>query len=94
MASDESIESRSVIEHGSTRAGRWLHARRSAIALWIAVVEGVIVALAHDFSRWTVIAIAIPVLALYVFWGATRDPTPRARSPGSPPPRRRWRSSW
>jgi hypothetical protein len=69
MASDESIESRSVIEHGTTRAGRWLKARRVRLALWIAVIEGVIVALAHDFSRWTVIAIAIPVLALYVFWG-------------------------
>lgn len=63
------MESRSVIEHGSTRAGRWLKARRVRLALWIAVIEGVIVALAHDFSRWTVIGIAIPVLALYVFWG-------------------------
>jgi hypothetical protein len=69
MASDESMESRSVIEHGSTRTGRWLKARRVRLALWIAVIEGVIVALAHDFSRWTVIGIAIPVLALYVFWG-------------------------
>jgi hypothetical protein len=69
MASDESIESRSVIEHGTTRAGRWLKARRVRLALWIAVIEGVIVALAHDFSRWTVIAVAIPVLALYLFWG-------------------------
>ena len=25
------------------------------IALWIAVVEGIIVALAHDFRKWTVI---------------------------------------
>ena len=63
------MESRSVIEHGSTRSGRWLKARRVRLALWIAVIEGVIVALAHDFSRWTVIGIAIPVLALYVFWG-------------------------
>ena len=69
MASDESIESRSVIEHGSTPAGRWMKARRVRLALWIAVLEGVFVALAHDFSRWTVIAFAIPVLALYVFWG-------------------------
>jgi voltage-gated potassium channel Kch len=69
MASDESLQSRSVIEHGTTRTGRWLKARRIRIALWVAVVEGIIVALAHDFSRWTVIAVAIPVLALYVFWG-------------------------
>ena len=35
------------------------------------MLEGIIVALLHDISRWTVIAIAIPVLALYVFWGRT-----------------------
>jgi len=58
-----------AIEHGSTRTGRWLRARRIRIALWIAVVEGIIVALADDVSRWTVIAFAIPLLALYVLWG-------------------------
>jgi hypothetical protein len=69
MASEQSLKPQSVIEHGTTRTGRWLKARRVRLALWIAVIEGVIVALTHDFSRWTVIAIAIPVLALYVFWG-------------------------
>jgi hypothetical protein len=58
-----------AVEHGSSRTGRWLRARRVRIALWIAVVEGIIVALAHDVSRWTVVAIAIPILALYVIWG-------------------------
>ena len=58
-----------TVEHRSTRTGRWLHARRIRIALWIAVIEGIIVALAHDVSRWTVVAIAIPLLALYLFWG-------------------------
>jgi hypothetical protein len=58
-----------AIEHGSTRTGRWLRARRIRIALWVAVIEGIIVALAHDVSRWTVVAIAIPLLALYVIWG-------------------------
>jgi len=58
-----------AIEHGSTRTGRWLRARRIKVALWIAVIEGVVVALAHNVSRWTVIAVAIPLLALYVVWG-------------------------
>jgi hypothetical protein len=71
MASDQSLEPPRAIEHGSTRAGRWLRARRIRIALWVAVIEGIIVALAHDFSRWTVVAIAIPILALYLFWGRT-----------------------
>ena len=33
------------------------------------MIEGIIVAFAHDVSRWTVIAIAIPLLAIYVVWG-------------------------
>ena len=69
MATDRPLEPPRTIEHRTTRTGRWLRARRIRIALWIAVIEGIIVALAHDVSRWTVIAIAIPLLALYVFWG-------------------------
>src|ERR671935_1548925 len=69
MASDRSLEQPHAIEHRTSRAGRWLRARRTRIALWIAVVEGIVVAFAHDVSRWTVIAIAIPLLALYVVWG-------------------------
>ena len=68
MATDQSLQPQ-PIEHGTTRAGRWLRARRIRITLWIAVIEGIIVALLHDISRWTVIALAIPILALYVFWG-------------------------
>ena len=73
MASDESLQSRSVIEHGTTRTGRWLKVRRIRIALWVAVVEGIIVALAHDFSRWTVIIISAPIIAFYVFAGRSLD---------------------
>jgi hypothetical protein len=69
MASDQSLEPPRVIEHRTSRAGRWLRARRTRIALWIAVIEGIIVAFAHDVSRWTVVAIAVPLLALYVVWG-------------------------
>src|SRR5919198_725411 len=55
MASDRSLEQPHVIEHRTSRAGRWLRARRTRIALWIAVIEGII--------------IAVPLLALYVVWG-------------------------
>src|SRR5919204_2369073 len=71
MATERSIEPTGAIEHRTTRAGRWLRARRIRFALWIAVIEGIIVALLPDVSRWTVIAIAIPLLALYLFWGRT-----------------------
>jgi len=69
MAYEKSLGQGGAIEHRSTRTGRWLRARRIRIALWIAVIEGIIVALAHGVSRWTVIAVAIPLLALYVVWG-------------------------
>jgi hypothetical protein len=69
MASDKSLEQGLVIEHQSSRTGRWLRPRRVRISLWIAVLEGLIVAFGQDFSRWTVIVIAVPVLALYVIWG-------------------------
>jgi hypothetical protein len=58
-----------MIEAGSTRMGRWLRDRRLRIALWVAVVEGLIVALTHDLTRWTVLFIAVPVLALYIVVG-------------------------
>jgi hypothetical protein len=78
VAYDKSIDPNTVIEHDTTRTGRWLRVRRIRLALWIAVIEGIVVALAHDVSRWTVIAVAIPVLALYVFWGrSTRSDTAR-----------------
>jgi hypothetical protein len=61
--------SQPMIEAGSTRIGRWLRERRLRIALWVAIVEGLIVALEHDITRWTVLFIALPVLALYMVAG-------------------------
>jgi hypothetical protein len=70
MGANESLQpSGGTVEHGTTRWGRWLRARRIRITLWIAVIEGIIVAVSPDFSKWTVIAIAIPVLAIYAVWG-------------------------
>jgi phosphatidylserine synthase len=58
-----------MIEAGSTRVGRWLRERRLRLALWVAVIEGLIVALENDISRWTVLVIAVIVLAFYVLAG-------------------------
>ena len=69
MGANQSLEHGSTIEHGTTKWGRWLLARRIRITLWIAVLEGIIVAVSPSFTKWTVIAIAIPVLAAYVIWG-------------------------
>ena len=61
--------SQPMIEAGSTRIGRWLRARRIRISLWVAVIEGLIVALTPDLTKWTVIIIGAIVLAFYVVAG-------------------------
>jgi hypothetical protein len=71
--------SQPVIESGSSRAGRWLRERRLRLALWIAVIEGVVVAVRGDISRWTVLGIAALVLVVYILvrenirWDAARQ---------------------
>ncbi|MEN3340643.1 MAG: hypothetical protein V7644_47 [Actinomycetota bacterium] len=62
-------DSSQMIEHRTSRPGRWLHARRTRIALWTAAVEAIIVAVFHDVSRFTVIALAIVGVVLYWFAG-------------------------
>ena len=58
-----------MIEAGSTRGGRWLRDRRVRIALWVAVVEGLIAAFSHDIGRWTILGLAVIVLAFYMVAG-------------------------
>lgn len=48
--------------------GGWLRARRQRLALWIAAGEGVIVAVSHDLTKWTVVALAV-LSALVWFLG-------------------------
>lgn len=68
-----------MIEGGSTRAGRWLRERRLRLALWIAVLEGIVVAVRGDISRWTVVVIAALTLVIYMLvrenvrWDAARQ---------------------
>jgi hypothetical protein len=58
-----------MIEAGSTRGGRWLAQRRLKLALWVAAIEGIIVAVSADLTRWTVLVIGVIVLAFYVLAG-------------------------
>ena len=56
-----------MIEHGSTRSSRWLHDRRTRLALWIAIAEGILVAV--DVIPWLVaILVAALVLVGYFAW--------------------------
>lgn len=55
-----------------TRA-RWLREHRLKLALGIAIAETIFVVLEQDFSRVTVIVIAIPVVLFYLLAGRTLD---------------------
>jgi hypothetical protein len=57
-----------VLEHGTSRTGRWLRARRVRIAFWVAVVEGVLVVF-HAISWWLAIAIAVLVVVGWFTYG-------------------------
>ncbi len=57
-----------IVEHGAGRLGLWLQERRVRIALWIAVVEGLLVAV-HVINRWVAIAIAVAAVTVYFFAG-------------------------
>jgi vacuolar-type H+-ATPase subunit I/STV1 len=53
-----------VLEHRSTRTGRWLRERRLRVALWIAVIEGILVVF-HVISWPVALVIAVAVVVLY-----------------------------
>jgi hypothetical protein len=53
-----------LVEHGTSRTGRWLRARRWRIALWTAVIEGVLVLL-HVISWPIAIIVAVAVILVY-----------------------------
>ena len=61
--------SQPMIEADSTRIGRWLRERRLRLALWVAVVEGLLVALTPDLTKWTVLIIGAIMLAFYMVAG-------------------------
>jgi hypothetical protein len=57
-----------VIDHGASKVGLWLRHRRVQIALWIAVIEGLLVAV-HFINRWVAISVAIAAVTVYFFVG-------------------------
>jgi hypothetical protein len=57
-----------AIDHRSTRAGRWLRARRLRVALWIALVEGVLV-IFDVIPGWTALVVGGAILAFYLLVG-------------------------
>jgi hypothetical protein len=58
-----------VLEHRTTRSGRWLRERRVRLALWIALIEGLLIVV--DAIPWA-LAIVVAV-GLVVGYFALRD---------------------
>jgi hypothetical protein len=57
-----------ALEHGTSRSGRWLRANRLRFALWIAVIEGLLV-LVHAIPLILALLIAAAVILFYLFLG-------------------------
>jgi hypothetical protein len=53
--------------------GSWRWSNRVKIALGIAIFEGLVVAFEKDFSRITVIVIAVPIILFYLLAGRSVD---------------------
>lgn len=66
-----------VLEHGTTRTGRWLHSRRATIAFLIAVAEAILLVFGV-VSRPGALLVAVLVIAGY-FWLAHRIRSPLGR---------------
>ena len=59
-----------ALEHGTTRSGRWLRARRVKVALSIAVAEGLLVVF-DVVSGWVALAAAAALIGFYFAVGRT-----------------------
>jgi hypothetical protein len=57
-----------ALEHGTTRAGRWLRARRLRIALWLAVAEGILVVF-DAIAAWLALVVGLAIVGFYVVVG-------------------------
>ena len=64
-----------VIEHGQSRFGRWLRERRVAIAVWIAVIEGLLL-IVHAIPRLLTLGIAVAVVVVFFWLGHRLRPGP------------------
>jgi hypothetical protein len=76
MGEGQAVEPRSQPQQPSgskPRRGSWIWENRIKLALGIALAEGLFVALEEDFSRVTVIIIAIPIILFYLLAGRTLE---------------------
>jgi flagellar biosynthesis protein FlhB len=53
-----------VIEHDTTQHGRWLRSHRVRVAIWIAVIEGILVVV-HVIPWWAAVIVAALAVLFY-----------------------------
>ena len=68
MVLGRSLPSGTVVEHGTSRPGRWLRARRFRFAGWIALTEGILL-LVHAIPRLPTLVVAAAIVVLYLWTG-------------------------
>jgi hypothetical protein len=68
MEYGRSVGNGPALEHGSSRLGRWLRARKVRVAFWIAVAEGLLIVV-HAIPSWFAISIAIVVIVGWFAFG-------------------------
>ncbi len=71
------LERRPILEHGTSRTGRWLRDRRVRIALWIALVEAILVVFGV-IPRLPALVVAVGLIGVY-FAAGRRLPSYTAR---------------
>ena len=62
-----------ALEHGTSRPGRWLRARRLRIALWAAVLEGILVVFGV-IPGWIALVFAAIAILFYLMVGRAVNP--------------------
>jgi hypothetical protein len=58
-----------ALEHDSSREDSWLRQNRVRTALWIAVAEVVLAAVTASISKYTIIALGLITIPIYLIWG-------------------------
>jgi hypothetical protein len=59
-----------VLDHGTSRSGRWLREHRLRFTFWVAVAEGLLVVL-HVLHWWLIVPLA--AIAIGFWWYAGRS---------------------
>ena len=70
------VSTGTAIEHDDSSGG-WLRQHRVRTALWIAVIEVILAALTASISKYTIIALGLVTIPIYLIWGKDQHGTIR-----------------